>query len=163
MKYEITIDDQLRHVDVSRQRDGRFRVEVDGIVQLVDLSRPTSDAFQMLIDDASWEAGAVPTEGGWLVDIMGLTTRVEVVDPRRRALQLSAGAAGGTVSTQMPGRVVRLCVQAGEEVVKGQPLLVVEAMKMENEMKAPVAGRVAEIFVVEGQTVESGARLVRIE
>jgi biotin carboxyl carrier protein len=117
----------------------------------------------MLIDGASWEAGAVARDGEWLVEVMGLTTAVQVVDPRRKALRVSAGAAGGTVNTQMPGRVVRLLVAVGDAVQKGQPLLVVEAMKMENELRAPVAGTVAEVFVAEGQAVESGARLVRID
>jgi biotin carboxyl carrier protein len=163
MKYEVTPGGGLREVEVSRERDGRYRVVVDGKVHLVDLSRPTPEAFQMLIDGASWEAGAVARDGEWLVEVMGLTTAVQVVDPRRKALRVSAGAAGGTVNTQMPGRVVRLLVAVGDAVQKGQPLLVVEAMKMENELRAPVAGTVAEVFVAEGQAVESGARLVRID
>ncbi len=163
MKYEVTIEGTLRHVTVERRRDGAYRVVVDDVEHIVDLSRPTPDAFQMLIDNASWEAGAVFTPAGWLVDVMGLTTEVEVVDPRRKPIQLSAGTSGGTLSTQMPGRVVRVLVAAGDPVTKGQPLLVIEAMKMENEMKAPIAGTVADIFVAEGQTVESGAKLVRIE
>ncbi len=162
MKYEITIEGTLRHVEVDVQRDGRFRVVVDGVPHLVDLIRPTPDAFQMLIDDASWEAGAVQAEGGWLVDLMGLSTPVEVVDPRRKALRIAAGAAGGLLISQMPGRVVRCLVAAGDTVTKGQPVCVVEAMKMENELRAPADGQVAEVYVVEGQTVESGARLLRI-
>lgn len=162
MKYEITIEDTLRHVEVERTREGKFRVVVDGVVHLVDLSRPTPEAFQMLIDDASWEAGAVAAEGGWFVDLMGPSTEVQVVDPRRKALRLSAGTAGGTLTSQMPGRVVRCFVAAGEVVKKGQPVCVVEAMKMENELKAPIDGTVAEVYVSEGQTVETGARLLRI-
>ncbi|GDX80668.1 acetyl-CoA carboxylase biotin carboxyl carrier protein subunit [Deltaproteobacteria bacterium] len=163
MKYEITVNGTMRLVEVEATREGSFRVAFDGVTHVVDLTRPTPEAFQMLIDGASWEAGAVSEEGGWMVDVMGFTTSVEVVDPRRKALKMAAGTHGGTVSTQMPGRVVRILVQPGEIVKKGQPLLVVEAMKMENEMKTPMDGTVAAILVTEGQTVETGAKLVRIE
>mgnify|MGYP003342553706 FL=1 len=75
----------------------------------------------------------------------------------------AAAAAGGTITTQMPGRVVRLLLAVGDPVRKGQPVLVVEAMKMENEMKSPIDGRVAEILVAEGSTVEAGTKLVKVE
>lgn len=160
--YEIVIGGRTRQVSVGRESDGRFRVVVDGAAHLVDLVRPTPDAFQMLIDDQSWEAGAVPVDGGWMIDVLGLSTEVEVVDPRRKALKLAAGASGGTLATQMPGRVVRLLAEVGAVVKKGQPLVVVEAMKMENELKSPADGTVLEVLVAEGQAVETGAKLVRV-
>ena len=163
MKYEITIGETMRVVDVEATSDGRYRVSWDGHSHEVDLLKPTPEAYQMLIDGESWEAGAVAVDGGYLVDVMGLSTPVGVVDPRRKALRLAAGAAGGTIATQMPGRVVRLLTKVGEAVRKGQPVLVVEAMKMENEMKSPIDGTIAEILVSEGQTVEAGTKLVRVE
>ncbi len=163
MKYEITIGGTTRLVDIEPAGLGRYRVAWDGESHAIDLLRPTREAYQMLIDGESWEAGAVPTEGGYLVDVMGLTTEVGVVDPRRKALRLAAGAVSGMVSTQMPGRVVRLLVAPGDAVKKGQPIIVVEAMKMENEMKSPIDGTVAEVLVAEGSTVESGTKLVRVE
>ncbi|MFN7147737.1 MAG: biotin/lipoyl-containing protein, partial [Myxococcota bacterium] len=86
-----------------------------------------------------------------------------VVDPRRKALRMAAGAANGMLATQMPGRVVRLLVKPGDVVRKGQPVIVVEAMKMENEMKSPIDGTVAEVLISEGQAVEAGTKLVRVE
>ncbi|MFZ5478126.1 MAG: biotin/lipoyl-containing protein [Myxococcota bacterium] len=163
MKYEITIGGVLRVVDVEPAGEGRFRVRWDGEDHDVDLLRPTPEAFQMLIDGESWEAGCVARPDGFLVDVLGVAMDVEVVDPRRRALRLGAGAAGGLVTTQMPGRVVRHLAKAGDAVRKGQPVIVVEAMKMENELKAPVDGTVAEVLVAEGQAVEAGTKLVRIE
>ncbi len=163
MKYEVTVHGTMRVVQIDAMKEGTFRVAFNGVTRIVDLARPTPEAFQMLIDGESWEAGAVACEGGWLVDVMGFSTDVEVVDPRRKALKMAAGTQGGTLSTQMPGRVVRVLVSVGDAVAKGQPLLVVEAMKMENEMKAPIDGVVVAVLVTEGQTVESGAKLVRIE
>ena len=163
MRYEVTAHGTTRVVDVELRKDGKFVVAFEGATHVVDLTRPTPEALHMLIDGESWEAGAVAGEGGWLVDVLGLTTAVEVVDPRRKALRLAGTTQGGTVTTQMPGRVVRILVKVGEAVKKGQPLLVVEAMKMENEMKSSIDGTVAELLVADGQAVESGTKLVRIE
>ena len=69
------------------------------------------------------------------------------------------GAGSGAVTVAMPGRVVKLLARAGDAVEKGQALLIVEAMKMENEIPAPIDGIVKEIAVSEGQTVEAGATL----
>lgn len=163
LRYSITVGGQARAAQVSRDEDGRFRVVLDGVVHVVDLVRPTPDAFHMLIDGQSWEAGAAPREGGWLIDVLGLSTEVDVVDPRRAVVVRSAARGGKVVTAQMPGRVVRVLVASGDTVRKGQPLLVLEAMKMENELKAAADGLVVELYVTEGQAVELGARLARLE
>lgn len=163
MKYEITIGDTTRAVTVVLVGPGRYRVSWPGESHEIDAIRPTPEAFQMLIDGESWETGCVPTSEGYLVDVRGINVPVEVVDPRRKVLRLSSGAEGGSVSSAMPGRVVRVLVKAGDPVWKGQPVVVVEAMKMENELKTPVAGVVGEVFVREGQAVEARARLVRVD
>ena len=163
LRYEITIDGTTRVVDVAHAKDGSFTVAFDGATHVVDLLKPTPEAYQLLIDGESWEAGCVPTKDGYLVDIMGVATDVEVVDPRRRALKLGAGAAHGSLSAAMPGRVVRLLAAVGDTVRKGQPILVLEAMKMENEIKSPVDGTLAELHVSEGQAVEAGAKLARVD
>jgi biotin carboxyl carrier protein len=113
------------------------------------------------LDVALTDQGA----GGWLADFPHVTVSAEV--GRRRAAQASgAGPAAQGVQrilAPMPGRVVRLLVQVGDEVAARQGLIVVEAMKMENELKSPKAGRVREIGVVEGASVESGRLLVVVE
>lgn len=163
MTYEITLHGTTRVVTVERQKDGRYSVSFDGVTRVVDLLKPTAEAFQMLIDGEGWEAGCVPTREGFLVDIMGASTDVQVVDPRRKALKTGAGAANGTMVTQMPGRVVRLLVAPGTPVKQGQAVLVVEAMKMENEMKSPIDGVLAEFYVTDGQSVETGTKLARVD
>lgn len=162
MRYEITIKGALRRVDVHIEPDGRYRVRWEGEDHVVDVLRPSAEAFQMLIDGESWEAGCVRTDDGYLVDILGASIDVAVVDPRRQPLRLSAKAGEGVVSTQMPGRIARVLVKVGDVVRKGQALLVVEAMKMENELRSPIDGVVSDVLVVDGQSVETGARLVRI-
>jgi len=92
------------------------------------------------------------------------TVHVEIIDPlaakrRRRDDEMSGS---GAVKALMPGRVVRVSVSKGDAVRKGAGLLILEAMKMENEIQAPADGTVDEVFVEPGQTVEAGAELVRI-
>ena len=94
----------------------------------------------------------------------GATARVEVIDPlalKRRRREDETGA-GGVIKALMPGRVVRIMVNPGDTVSKGAGLLILEAMKMENEIQAPADGTVDQIFVNAGQTVESGADLLLI-
>jgi biotin carboxyl carrier protein len=87
------------------------------------------------------------------------------VDPRDWSAQMAGADAGGPqkIASQMPGRVVRLLVALDEEVAAGQGVIVVEAMKMQNEMKAARAGRVAAIHVKEGDPAAAGEVLVTIE
>jgi biotin carboxyl carrier protein len=96
--------------------------------------------------------------------IAGRTIHVDVVDPLavRRRSGSDEMSGGGVVKALMPGRVSRVSVEKGAVVRKGQPLLVLEAMKMENEIQAPVDGIVDQLFVEAGQTVESGADLIHI-
>ena len=68
MKYEVTVHGTMRVVQIDAMKEGTFRVAFNGVTRIVDLARPTPEAFQMLIDGESWEAGAVACEGGWLVD-----------------------------------------------------------------------------------------------
>ncbi|HJW31823.1 MAG TPA: biotin/lipoyl-containing protein [Holophagaceae bacterium] len=87
-----------------------------------------------------------------------------LVDPRRALLSASggAGAAGGLLVAPMPGKIVKLLVNQGDLVQEGQTLLVMEAMKMQNELKASTSGTVATVHVQEGATVETGASLITV-
>jgi biotin carboxyl carrier protein len=94
----------------------------------------------------------------------GAMFSVEMIDPlaaKRKRRDDEVGATG-VVKALMPGRVVRVLVSKGDTVAKGAGLLILEAMKMENEIQAPVGGTVDEIFVEPGQTVEGGADLVHV-
>jgi biotin carboxyl carrier protein len=98
------------------------------------------------------------------ISIEGSLVTVDIVDPltaRRRGREDEMGS-GGVVKALMPGRVVRILVKEGEEVRKGAGLLILEAMKMENEIQAPADGLVDKLFVESGQTVEAGAELAHI-
>ncbi len=163
MTYEVTLGDKTFAIEVQR-KDEDWVVRVDGGSPIVvDVTRPNAQLMSLILAGRSYSAGLAVRDDGWDVDLLGTHHACQVVDPRRKALRLSGGTDQGTLGTSMPGKVVRLLVEPGAEVTKGQPVAVVEAMKMENELKAPMDGLVAEILVVAGQAVDAGAVLMRIE
>jgi 3-methylcrotonyl-CoA carboxylase alpha subunit len=98
------------------------------------------------------------------ISLGNASIQVDIIDPlaaRRRRREDEAGA-GGVLKALMPGRIVRVLVEKGATVRKGAGLLILEAMKMENEIQAPADGVVDELFVTAGQTVEGGADLLHI-
>lgn len=96
--------------------------------------------------------------------MQGSRFEVEIVDPlaMRRKSREDMGGEGGIVKALMPGRIVRVLVEPGQVVQRGTGLMILEAMKMENEIQAPADGKVEEIFVKSGETVEGGASLVHL-
>jgi biotin carboxyl carrier protein len=114
----------------------------------------------------SGQAGSVAGGQSFAVVLRGRTYEVAVVDPKRLRSGESAGAhhAGAAeIVSPMPGKIVRVLVQAGDKVAAGAGVIVVEAMKMQNEMKAPKAGTVVSINAGEGATVNAGDVLAVIE
>ncbi|MEO6222315.1 MAG: biotin/lipoyl-containing protein [Vicinamibacterales bacterium] len=168
MKFDIEVDGRLRSVVVERLAgNGRFHVVVDGRTHDLE-ARPTDLGLSLLFDAGgrSVDAAATPFSGGeWLVQLAHVDVPV-VVDRQRHARggQPTAGGAGQQrVKAPMPGRVLRVLVKPGDTVAHRQGLVVVEAMKMENELTAPKAGTVTDVAVTEGMSVEAGRLLVVIE
>jgi biotin carboxyl carrier protein len=173
MTFEIEINDRSRTVSVERTAPGRFRVIVDGRPHDVDAVRADRFGLSLLLDgDAGTSreiqiapAGDGPS-GQLLVAIDGRTVAATVNARRTRR----GGAHGGadthgeqTIVAPMPGRVVRVLVTPGDEVAARQAVVVVEAMKMENELRSPKAGRVKEVAAAVGMSVEAGRALIVIE
>ena len=154
-------------VDIEDQGSGRYLLTINGARHLVDAVPLDHGAVSLLIDGRSYdvELDEVGDEVQVLVD--GQVVAVDVAD--ERALRLRAGAASFTVTGKvtltapMPGKVVRVLVAPGAAVTEGQGLVVVEAMKMENELKSPKAGTVVEVFAKEGSAVEANAKLLTVE
>jgi len=162
--FEASVAGRVIRVDVKGQ-DGRFTVALDGQPREVDAVDTSRGFLSLLVEGRSHEVGLTPTPTGYTVvlgdDILSVdlaaTTRTTGAPVRRAAsgpLRLTA---------PMPGKIVRVAVVVGQEVTAGQGLVVMEAMKMENELKAPRAGRVKDVGVQEGQAVESGALLATLE
>ncbi len=121
--------------------------------------------YSILDGTRSVEARVVASGGGYTVHLDGARFEVEVFDPRDRKSASSSGAGDGPqrVAAPMPGKVIRTLVEGGSEVAAGDGLVVVEAMKMQNEMKSPKAGRVVELRTRAGETVSVGDVLVVVD
>jgi biotin carboxyl carrier protein len=121
--------------------------------------------YSVLVGNRSYEVKIVPGGEGYYVDLDGHRSFVEVRDPRTLVRSGRGGLGEGrlSVAAPMPGKVIRVLVAAGAEVQAGDGLIVVEAMKMQNEMKAPKGGRVVEVAAREGATVVAGEVLAVIE
>jgi biotin carboxyl carrier protein len=168
MRYlaQVSGDDTPKHVDIEVLAEGRYAVTLDGRRHEVD-ALPLPGAVGMLIDGESFSVEFEEHDDEVAVLVRNQVTRIDVADERR--LRLRAGAAQfkvegrQVVCAPMPGKLVKVLVKVGEEVKEGQGLLVVEAMKMENELKSPKNGKVVELLVPEGSAVENNARLIVVE
>lgn len=171
MTFEVEVNGRGRLISIERATAGKYRVTVNGRAHTVDAIRVGSFGLSLLFDGAdraSREIQVAPagTPGEVLVSLDGRSVTAVVNGRRERRGAADGGAhARGEqrVVAPMPGRVVRLLVAIGDEVVARQPIVVVEAMKMENELRAPKAGRIKEIAVAAGDSVEAGRMLVLVE
>ncbi len=162
MKYAVTIAERTVEVEI----DG-VNVLVNGVPHHAELrSVAGTPVMNLLLDGQSW---IIPMEstgrGTWAVQRRGDRFEVEVVDERTRYIRSLVGesranAGPAAQKAPMPGLVVKVQVEVGQAVSTGQPVLVLEAMKMENELKAAGPGVVEQIHVKPGQAVEKGAVLV---
>lgn len=171
MAYIATIEgvEKEYKVEVFSMEGDLYKVVIDGEKKLVlDLRRHGCCIYSVLIDGESHEIDVDENSGGdYSVLVEGEHFRIGIMDEmKKKLLQIlgeSVGAATGEVTTAMPGMVVRVLVQEGDRVEKDQPLVILEAMKMENEFKAPMDSVVKAIKVKEGETVEANAVLVVLE
>jgi biotin carboxyl carrier protein len=146
---------------------GRLVVESDGRHIEADFVRlPDGEVYSLLIDGRSHVVRVSPTEAGVDVELRGTVIPVEVKHPLEKMLQASTGARaasrGETVTAPMPGVVVALRVKAGDAVTAGQAVIVVEAMKMQNELTVTHDGVVREVLVAERAAVAAGQPLLRV-
>ena len=166
MRYHVTVAGREWVVDV----DGAG-VVVDGAAWEAHLAGvPDTPLFHLLLGTDSWTVAAEPLAGvgRWVLGLAGERYEVEVVDERAQQIQSLTGRrapaeVGGVVRAPMPGLVVRVEVEAGQSVETGAGLVVVEAMKMENELRATRPGVVTEVHVQAGQAVEKGTPLVTLQ
>ena len=164
MKFTVTVGPETLPVEVLEE-GGRYRVRLGEEWLEVDARMPASGPVSLLIDGAAYVADLAEENGEVVVTLGGATYRVRVEEAGRQFGRGRGGAAGGAgqrLVAPMPGRVVAVHVRAGDRVEPDAPLVVLEAMKMENEFRATVAGGVAEVGVAVGQTVNAGDLLVAV-
>jgi biotin carboxyl carrier protein len=170
MKFEVQLTSpsgkKLRTVELEREAD-RWRISLDGQPVNADAVEIAPNTLSLLLDGQSYEVHITPSPDGVLKLQTGLQEfTAEVADPRAwRGRRHGALEAEGRqqVVAPMPGKVVRVLVEAGDKVEAGQGLLVVEAMKMQNEIRSPKGGTVERLHVKEGQPVNAGDVLAWVE
>ena len=177
MKFSGVADKQEHRliVDDHDGDDGIYTVEVDGQIFSVDAHAMPSQIVTVLIDNKSYDVDVDdqdlsndPLDGRISVRVRGRVVRLEVLEERRKKMkdaQSSHFAQSGTIRiiSPMPGKILRYLVAIGDEVKEGQGVVVIEAMKMENELPAPKDGVVKSIASAAGSAVDGGALLLVIE
>lgn len=165
MIYDVTIGEKTWRVELS-QVSGTWKCKLDGREIALDFAPTQKGSGSLLLGGQSWEvrqesAGAEPG-----IAVGQEHFGVSVRDPRSlRARRRSDNAGDGIkkITAPMPGKVVRILVAAGAEVEAGQSVLVIEAMKMQNELKSPKKGILRKIMAGEGSAVEAGQILAEVE
>jgi biotin carboxyl carrier protein len=170
MKFVVRVDNTEKTVFIT-ENNGHYDVEIDGRPVKVDCQTfGDKDYLSLLIDNESYLIESAPTkadEGKYYARVMGRHYDLEVLDELLVAVkeaELASESTGAhTIAAPMPGLIVDIKVGVGNTVETGQPVVIMEAMKMQNELASGVAGVVKEILVAEGDTVDSQAPLVVIE
>lgn len=165
VKLKAVIDD--REQDLNIQIDGgRVRAEIDGRVYDLELREPEPGSYLLFRDAEVHECRVTKTHEGFDVGLHGVNHAIAIVDPKR----LRSGTDSdrhlhglAEIIAPMPGKVVRIHIETGDAVEKGDGIVVVEAMKMQNEMRSPRAGIVVSINVKPGDTVNAGDVLAVVE
>lgn len=164
MKFKAYLGKTEHDLEV-RARDGGYDVDIDGASTFVDSSRLEASFYSLIVDGRSYEVSVEESDRDtYSVRHGGYLRSIRLIDPLSAAAGAGLGVSGPSeLKAFMPGRVVTILVSEGDAVEEGQPLLVLEAMKMENQVEAPRDGVVKSISVSAGDTVEAGAHLAIIE
>ena len=163
MKYEVSVNGKVYQVEINREG----QIVLNGEAMAVDFSTIGSGLYSLLVNNESFEALVEGKNGDWHVLLMGDLYEVQVADERAQMIRarsaLSVPATGElAIKAPLPGLIVQVPVAVGQTVSKGDKLVILESMKMENELRAPRDGKVERVNVEAGQSVEQGQTLVVI-
>ena len=166
MTYDVVVDGKTHRVELT-QGEQMWQCSIDGEPMEVDAALTARDVLSILIGEKQYEIKRERSLRGELHMVIGSARyAVDVQDPRSlRTRRAAAGSEAGPqkLTAAMPGKIIRIMVKEKDEVKSGQAVLVMEAMKMQNEMKSPKDGRVQKILTAEGSIVNAGDTLAVIE
>jgi biotin carboxyl carrier protein len=165
MTYEISIDGKNHRLELNKI-DGRWECTLDGEKMNVDAVIARPNVLSLIVDGQAFEVKREMTATDLHLWVKSARFAVEVRDPR--SLRSRRAAGGGVEGPQkllapMPGKIVRILAPAGTAVTAGQGVLVIEAMKMQNELKSPKDGVVKQVVTAEGASVTAGDVLAIVE
>jgi biotin carboxyl carrier protein len=170
MELAAELGAEERTVTIEAAGEGRFRIVIDGASRIIDARQLGPTTWSLILEGQVVTVDIDPGKNGELLcDVGGIVVPVKMVDARRRLLEKAQAAAAAAqprgptpIAAPMPGKVVKILVGPGDNVTAGQPVAVVEAMKMENEIRSSRAGAVVTVHVKEGQTVEGQEALITV-
>lgn len=169
MSVEIKLNNRYARVELLSQDNNLLKIKVDDTIYDIDLMHTADGTFSIIENNRSHDIELVPLEQPkkYLGYTLYKTFDVEVIDAETRYLldRLGGHTESGDkhITSPMPGKVVRVLVKEGQEVKKGETVIILSAMKMESEYKSAVDGIVSKIYVLEGDTVEGNQVLIEIE
>jgi biotin carboxyl carrier protein len=161
MKYDILFNDARHSIEVTQGagESSPMTAILDGRIIAADVAKISTGVYSILLGGRSLEATVEEAGEGYLVHVAGSEFVIKIINPRSWP-----GRAGGSIALEgrqqviapMPGKIVSVLVVTGQNVEANQGLLVVEAMKMQNEIRSPKSGAIERLLVKEGQTVSAG-------
>jgi biotin carboxyl carrier protein len=169
MSVQIKLDKRIASVEILKQFENLLEIKVDDKIYQIDLMHNDEGIFSILEDGRSYNIELVPQSKAkhYIAYTLYDNYEVEVLDAESRYLRNRSGVtqlvSENTISSPMPGKVIKIPVAVGDEVKKGDTVITISAMKMESEYKSPIDGKVVKIFVNEGSTVEANQKLIEIE
>lgn len=167
MAFIARLGEKIYTVEIEETGKSLYRVAVDGSEFLVDGKKTGVTNYSLIVDNRSFEVEVDISEDEYRVLVDGRSYHINLLDERRMrvgGLQSAIELQGRqNVSVPMPGKVIAVLVSEGDSVERGQGLVIVEAMKMENEVRCPINGEVKEVRVKPGDALEAGAVLAVVE
>lgn len=169
MSLELKIDDRTAVLDIIERDGNKLRVKVDEREYELDLVMVEEGVYSIILEDRSYNIELIQGNNSkeYAVNTFRKSYDVEIIDAEAKYLKArNAGmeeAATKTITSPMPGKVVKVLVKPGDEVAKGDTLIIISAMKMESEYKAAVDGVVKDVNAKDGDTVDGGKVLITLE
>ena len=167
LKLKASVNDQDHNLTI-HEVEGRLSIEIDGRQYEVQVYNPEDSSYVLIHDNHVYDCRVEPvrhSRDSFHVSLRNQLHSISIIDPRKLRTDENSDRLhhGPTeISAQMPGKVVRVLVEAGSPVEKGTGIVIVEAMKMQNEMKSPRAGVVVSVNVKPGDTVNAGEVLATV-
>ncbi len=166
MKYTALLNGDEREIEITPLDEHRFRVTVDGVTHEADVRDCEADAISLLIDNRSYDLSYSFTDDSLELNFWNQYFNMDILDERklrmRRVKSEMLTSGPETVLSSMPGKIVRVLVSPGDEVEPGAGIIIMEAMKMENEISCKNAGIIKSVHVSAGDTVEKDVILLKI-
>lgn len=170
MPYEVKLNDRIAMVELLSRQDDKLLVTVDGKEYELDFVKISEGSYSVIYQHRSFNIELIPANGGvkkYLVNTFKNTYEVEIIDAEAKYLASRKKGldddGDSVIAAPIPGKVVKVFVENGEQVEAGQTVIIISAMKMESEFKAKKAGKILDVKVTEGQTVEARQPMIVIE